>query len=327
MAKTTVKAGQGWSAVSKKTNIPEEDLRAANPGVKTLKTGQVLNTPKFPSGQGVMRGTNKGTTFDESGKGGNVNPMPAPVQRNPFTGNAIQAGTQVSYPQMPTINTPFGTFGQQPVQSQPNVYIPSSRNLNVNYVVPPVNMTTRVNPVPLTGQQSQQPLTGQQSQYPPLTGQQSQQPQPYTGTAGYYAVYNQQQKQQPYLGSSNYLDPRYQQAQAAQPKSALPQRPATQYTGDPNDPNTQAWINYWNASATLAAANPAAYNAELGIDPNKPRVMSREEIRRMKQEQRRRQEANMEGDGASNFDGGNYANQPNNPYYYPELRRNIVWGA
>lgn len=303
MAKTTVKAGQGWSAVSKRTNIPEEDLKRANPGVKTLKTGQVLNTPKFPSGQGVMRGTNKGTTFDESGKGGNVNPMPAPVQRNPFTGNAIQTGTQVSYPQMPTINTPFGTFGQQPVQSQPNVYIPSSRNLNVNYVVPPVNMTTRVNPVPLTGQQSQQP-------------------QPYTGTAGYYAVYNQQQKQQPYLGSSNYLDPRYQQAQAAQPKSALPQRPATQYTGDPNDPNTQKWIDYWNQSAILAATNPSAYYAALGIDPNKPRVMTREEIRRMKQEQRRKQEANMEGDEQQSYGGGG-----GNSRFNPELRRNIVWGA
>ena len=35
--------------------------------------------------------------------------------------------------------------------------------------------------------------------------------------------------------------------------------------------------------------------------------MTREEIRRMKQEQRRKQEANMEGDEHQSYGGGNYA--------------------
>ena len=149
----------GMVGGQQENQYPRGGLETSQPGVKTLKTGQVLNTPKFPSGQGVMRGTNKGTTFDESGKGGNVNNA-CPCTAQPVYRQCDTDRDTGFVPTNANNKHSVWNFGQQPVQSQPNVYIPSSRNLNVNYVVPPVNMTTRVNPVPLTGQQSQQPRRG-----------------------------------------------------------------------------------------------------------------------------------------------------------------------
>jgi hypothetical protein len=77
-------------------------------------------------------------------------------------------------------------------------------------------------------------------------------------------------------------------------QGVIPPRPAGVYTGDPNDPNTQLWNNYWNASA----ANPAAAQAAAGGGGNAvPVVMTRDEIWEMKANSRRRKQAKGEGEG------------------------------
>jgi hypothetical protein len=86
-------------------------------------------------------------------------------------------------------------------------------------------------------------------------------------------------------------------------QGVIPPRPAGVYTGDPNDPNTQLWKNYWNASA----ANPAAARAATansggggGGGNNAPVVMTRNEIWEMKARSRRRKMAKGEGENVSN---------------------------
>ena len=327
MAIITATRGATYSKLAKELQISEAELKRANPGVKTLKTGQGLNVPSTLSGgigggsssfQTPTTGTNRPPP-----KGGNVRP----VSTSPSTTGALQGGTSTAVSQLLQllqIKTPFDSFGtpSQP-PAPPSIYIPPSRNIALN-IPPPRNAllgnaltgsqsqpylgaSSYLDPRWNQGQQSQVPLNGQQSQVP-LNGQQS-------------------LAQQPYLGASSYLDPRWNQGQQSQVplngRPALPFRPdpkTAPYTGNPNDPNTQLWINYWNEAAILAARDPAAYQVAMGID-NAPKVMTREEIRRMKQEQHRRQEAQSADSGG--YGGGEYGSDP----YYPEIRRSIVWST
>lgn len=324
MAKTIVKRGQTYSKLAKELMIPEEDLKRANPGVKTLKTGQILNKPtnRF-NGQGVTGGTNRGATFEAQpeNKGGNVLPSLAPVQTNPFTGNAIQTGTATVSPSAPTRDffpPIIGTI-------TPNV----QSGYSTAYPLQPSPRFGRPNP-PAT---QLAPAASTWQGYPPVI--KSNLPQqggtPSTQGASYRdpRALNRgnQQVQRGNIPLTEKIpsgtSPKTVSGTAA--PSVLPPRPdpnTQPYTGDPRDPNTQMWINYWNQAAILAAQNPEAYRAAMGID-NTPRVMTREEIRRMKQEQRRREAAKSAGDDVSYSSGdpGDFGN----PYAYPELRRGIIW--
>lgn len=82
-------------------------------------------------------------------------------------------------------------------------------------------------------------------------------------------------------------------------QGVIPSRPAGVYTGNPNDPNTQLWKNYWNASAANpAAAQAAAGGGSGGGGNNVPVVMTRDEIWEMKARSRRRKQEKGEGDGS-----------------------------
>lgn len=175
------------------------------------------------------------------------------------------------------------------------------------------------------------------------------------GTAGYWGQFNQPAPtgpgvntstsdtlrtaaagEQPFLGSSSYLDPRWQ-AGATSPKVngvSVPPRPVDVngqdivYTGDPKDPNTQKWKDYWNEMARLQATNPEAYAAIVGAPPP-PKVMTLEEIWQMKAEQRRRAMDAAAEDGAgysspTTYDYGGYAD-PLNTYAYPDAVRQLIW--
>lgn len=102
-----------------------------------------------------------------------------------------------------------------------------------------------------------------------------------------------------------------QNAQYSQPQT--PQRPQGVYTGNPNDPNTAAWKNYWNYSAQHPELRPAAA----------PVVMTRDQVWNMKAAQRRQRGAEDGGGGVSYQP---YL-QPVQPVYEPFLGNNIVQGS
>jgi len=87
------------------------------------------------------------------------------------------------------------------------------------------------------------------------------------------------------------------------------------YTGNPDDPNTQAWKDYWNASARAGV--------DLAGRISAPKVMTREQIWEMKAAGRRRQAASMETTGGDSF---SYTTGYKDSGELPELVRSIVWG-
>lgn len=288
MATIKAKKGDSYSKLSKNLKIPEEDLRAANPGVKTLKSGQIINKPKT------------------------------------FTGNAIQSGQAKKPPALPQINVPLNIPQLNmpaPVRNQPQIYMPSG-----SLQTPKAIFNTPVAPItrPTVPSITAPPVSSTRRGTPTVTGGQSQEVVVNQfGTAGMYSM----NQPQPFLGSSSYLDPRFQ-TQEATVQPAQPVRPPKDsvYTGDPEDPSTAQWISYWNFMATLAKQNPVAYQAELeklGIS-TAPRVQTREEIRAAKIEQRRKEEAQKEGDTSSSTAG--YVPQQGNTYKYPEAVQRVVWG-
>lgn len=136
-------------------------------------------------------------------------------------------------------------------------------------------------------------------------------PPPYTGTAGYWGAYNANQN-----AFTGTMTPEgFRTPTSTTPfKSKQAQRPQGTFTGDPNDPNTQKWIDYWNA----AAANPNSVqppNQGGGEGGQAPRVMSRSEIWEMKAEQRRRRNAEEAWDLES---GGGY--DPTPPPKWSQLK-------
>ena len=406
MAKITVKPGQSWSAVAKAEGVSEDVLKRANPGVKTLKTGQKINNPftgnAIQSGQRIaneatLRRIERATApppppplFQQGqpgirkrdDKGGNVRPSLTPVQANPFAGSqGVYGGTNLQGPtfvtgsQRQTFVTPSGeTVRVAPNSaytvnpSQPSAFqnflnVMSGANPNAGQAqtavsnrsgysgqgavsvtnnagkggnVRPMLAPVQSNPFAGTSVFGGQINTEQQRvaqenlrrygfQTPPMTG--TPQTQPYTGTAGYTGQFGQYGGfQTPPMtgtaprpatyGAASYMNPAYQQqGQQTQAQSPLPPRPEGTYTGDPNDPNTQKWRDYWNASARLAANDPAAYQQAIG-GPTPPRVMTIDEIRAMKKAQRERQ--------------GYYdqqQTQSTSTRRNSELRRNIVWGT
>jgi len=103
--------------------------------------------------------------------------------------------------------------------------------------------------------------------------------------------------------TSAQLQQQIAQANAAQ-APATPARPQGVFTGDPKDPNTAQWRNYWNWQARNPSLVPQAA----------PVVMTRDQVWNMKAAQRRR-----EG-GGGNVD-------PYQPYYEPFYGNNVVQGS
>lgn len=129
----------------------------------------------------------------------------------------------------------------------------------------------------------------------------------YIAQSGQYVSTQQQTNihgQVPIFGqvTTNQLQ---QQIQAEKQMQApqVPARPQGVFTGDPNDPNTAAWKNYWN----WQAANPNL------VPKAAPVVMTRDQVWNMKAAQRRR-----EGGGGQQVD----------PYQYePFYGNNVVQGS
>jgi len=252
IAQRLARAAQGDTPVSiaNNNNIPVDELLAANPGVVTVRPGQVLSLPKTGGGY-----------------------MPSLTPAN----NQFQTPNYAGY---------TGTAGYWGQYNQP------------------VTQTTRNNPIPGI---TQPPAL---AQTPALTAARNATPTP---------------PQQPYLGASSYLNPAYRPQPSGvsgdkqgvtgsgttPPPAMFPtddKGKPIPYTGDPNDPNTKLWKNYWNASA------------EAGVDlsgrTNAPKVMTRSEIWEMKAAQRRRRSAEQ-----PSYSGGFQYDTTLSP-----LVRNITWG-
>lgn len=269
MATYRVKKGQTLAQIEGELDLNSQAILAANKGVSTLKTGQVLNIPRPPQ-------ANFQTPAYSS---------PAPAQQNPFTGNAIQTGQGSVMPQL-NLPNPQNIPGVPYIpplpgtQAAPNVYAPP------NVTIP-----------------NRPPNQGFQT--PTTNGFQAPSQQPYTGTAGYWAPYNQQQNQ------NGGRSPDERSVNTPTPTNNLPVRPLGVYTGDPKDPNTALWKNYWNDSVRTG------YSGE----PPAPVVMTQAQIWQMKAEQRRREAAKSKGDNVV----APYQ-IPYQQYGDPSLIRTITWG-
>lgn len=295
MPKVKIIKGDTLTKISVKKNVSTAVLKALNPGVKTVKAGQVIRVPKPDKPDKPQRPQLQGLLS------GGVNPA------------------SVNLPNIiPNFNQPF----QQPFQGQSGqTQQPGVIN---NPLVGTPAVMPRVNPIRNTQASGNTPPVPGAQGYTGTAGYWGAYNQPqYTG-GGLSPDDRPVLGNQGYLGSSGYLNPAYQTPQNTQStvdttvKLTSP-RPTTVFTGDPNDPNTAAWRAYWNNVA------------QLGGDPNipaaAPTVMTREEIWQMKAASRRRKMAGMSSD---ELGSGGYA-----PYQYSEttqsfvaepLVRSITWG-
>ncbi len=252
--------GDSISSIAAKNNILEQDLLSANPGVVTVRPGQVIALPKTG--------------------GGNMY-SPTPVT-NPFAGAGakVGVGTVGGQPNLGNYNTSYNGF-QTPTTNgfkAPQPY--SGYTGTAGY---------GMQGTPLTPSQVnfQTPATNGFTTpgYTNLTPSQSQNiPRPAP--------------QQPYLGASSYTNPALQPP-TTQTQTSSPIMPVDEkgkpipYTGNPNDPNTALWKKYWDASAR-AGVDLAGRNLTA------PTVMTRDQIWQMKADQRRRQTASTGQDAAYN---------------------------
>lgn len=139
MAKQTVKPKQTVASLAKTNNILEDDFYLANPGVKTLRPGQVVKIPKittFQFGQAGTGGTNTtGNSFYNSPSNSNGATFSyAPAGNNSYASlntPVVQPPSQANF-QTPTTNgftAPAGYTNLTPSQSQ-NIP-PSAGNVNL----------------------------------------------------------------------------------------------------------------------------------------------------------------------------------------------------
>ncbi len=113
--------------------------------------------------------------------------------------------------------------------------------------------------------------------------------------------------------TSAQLQQQIAQQNAAQ-VPATPARPQGVFTGDPNDPNTAQWRNYWNWQARNPSLVPQA----------PPVVMTRDQVWNMKAAQRRRENRGSETDGQVSYQP--YL-QPVQPAYEPFYGNNVTQGS
>ena len=228
---------------------------------------------------------------------------PTPVT-NPFAGAGAKVGV--------------GTVGGQPTLG--------NYNTSYNGFQTPTTNSFKA-PTPYAGYTG---TAGYGMQGKPLTPSQANFQTPPTNgftTPGYTNLTPSQSqnipKPQPYLGASSYVNPALQPpATQNTPSQSTPtQTPMIPvddkgkpipYTGNPNDPTTKLWKDYWNASAR-AGVDLAGRNLTA------PTVMTRDQIWEMKARQRRAQSVDSESAtyGGSSYQYDTTANSP--------LVRNITW--
>lgn len=223
MPKVKIIKGDTLTQVSVKKNVSLNALKSLNPGVKTVKAGQVIRVPKpdrpdRPQLQSLLSG--------------GVNPA------------------SVNLPNIiPNFNQPFQQF-QQPFQGQtqqPGVI--SNPLVGTSAVMP------RVNPNPIRGNiQSGGMLSPDKVpivSYAPT----------FQNTQAGGTLSPDKQNQVSNQGNQGF-SPDKQTGQFGS-SITVPPRPTTPFTGDPLDPNTAIWRAYWNATASLGydpnAPTPAPY--------------------------------------------------------------------
>ncbi len=141
MAKLTVRPKQTVAGIAKTNNISEEEFYLANPGVKTLRPGQVVKVPNAP--YQLSNATNPFSGAGVGTGGTNTTGMSFGTAPKPITGNVFSYaptgynsyGTLNTLPkpsQTPTTNgfmAPAGYTNLTPSQSQ-NIP-PSAGNVNL----------------------------------------------------------------------------------------------------------------------------------------------------------------------------------------------------
>lgn len=269
--KYQVKQEDSFSTIAKNNKVSVETLKSVNPGVQTVKKGQVIRVPK--------------ATEDSFA------PVFQPTGRSPFAGSNLAAGGI-------NINRPAQTNMQQ------NGPYTGFQTPTSSTYVPQVAGTPRTP----NGVRTPNTQTGTTTGYAPTS----------------YMNPNLAQNNQGFLGSSSYLNPAYQtqeNTQVNQPPKKIA-RPQGVFTGDPNDPNTALWRNYWNA----AAQNP---NSVETPEAAAPFVMTREQIWEMKAQSRRKKMENMsEEELYGNSGGGGGYSTPrtkDEPYQFQTVKT-ITWG-
>lgn len=120
MAKLTVQPKQTVAGIAKTNNISEDEFYLANPGVKTLRPGQVVKVPNAPY-QFTAQPSNATNPFSGAGVGTggtNTTGMSFGNAPKPITGNAF------SY--APTGYNSYGTLNTPPKPSQANFQTPTT---------------------------------------------------------------------------------------------------------------------------------------------------------------------------------------------------------
>lgn len=159
MAKVKIIKGDTLTSVSVKKNVSVEALKALNPGVKTVKAGQVINVPKnygddIPAPKQVVK-----TTPTSIQSGGMLSPdkivpgAPAPSGFIP----AYRYGQQQTVIPKPAASAYTGTAGYWGAYNQPNVQSGGMLSPDKNPVVrqPYLGAAGYLNPVYQTPQNTQ----------------------------------------------------------------------------------------------------------------------------------------------------------------------------
>lgn len=147
MAKVKIIKGDTLTSVSVKKNVSVDALKALNPGVKTVKAGQVINVPKnygddIPAPKQVVK-----TTPASIQSGGMLSPdkivpgTPAPVGYLPTYGY----GQQQTVIPKPAASAYTGTAGYWGAYNQPRQpYLGAAGYLNPAYQTPQNTQPTNV---------------------------------------------------------------------------------------------------------------------------------------------------------------------------------------
>lgn len=159
MAKVKIIKGDTLTSVSVKKNVSVDALKALNPGVKTVKAGQVINVPKnygddIPAPKQVVK-----TTPTSIQSGGMLSPdkiipgAPAPSGFLP----AYRYGQQQTVIPKPAASAYTGTAGYWGAYNQPNVQSGGMLSPDKNPVVrqPYLGAAGYLNPVYQTPQNTQ----------------------------------------------------------------------------------------------------------------------------------------------------------------------------
>ncbi len=336
-----IAAGDTPLSIANQNNIPVEDLLGANPGVVTVRPGQVINIPRPPVVPGSTAVGNQSGYAMQGGGISTTNQYGAGITKTPYASRGT-AGYYAAYNQANTGTIPQIQSYEQTAIGNNSGYVMQGGGISTTNQYGS-NVTSYNGTAGYYGRTA--PKTGGGKAMPSLVPVQN----PYagyTGTAGYWGGYNQQQSS-PALAAARAATPStagYTNLTPSQsqniPKSAggisgdkqgttgTTQQPAAMfptdekgkpipYTGNPNDPNTALWKKYWDASAR-AGVDLAGRNLTA------PTVMTRDQIWQMKADQRRRQAASMEQDGTA-YNQSAYQYDTTGYGVGSPLVRNITW--